>query len=748
MTAVTVLGIRHHGPGSARSVGAALDDLQPDVVVIEGPPELDGLIDLARSSDLVPPVAALAYVPDEPGRASFYPLAAFSPEWVALRWAIGHGATVRFADLPAANALAPAPSTPDGEPEQGELLLLPEPAEADRSYRKDPISRLASLAGQEDAEVWWEDQVEHRDGGLDVFAAVGEAMAALRAADDAAGVIDEETLRREAAMRQVLRAVIKDGAEHVAVVCGAWHAPVLHPDTFPTLASDRARLKGLAKVKVAVTWIPWTNARLAFRSGYGAGVTSPGWYQHRFAEQDRPLERWLVAVTRALRGQRLEVSSASTIEAVRLAETLAALRGRPAPGLAETDDAARAVLTFGSGVPLALVRDELIVGDDRGRVPDATPTVPIARDLTRTIKRLRLKVSAMETIVSLDLRTPSHLERSTLFHRLLLLSVPWALPGDAGRSLGTFKEAWTTTWQPETDLAVIEAARLGNTVASAATVAAIDATEKADLPALASLVEATLYAELPEARRHAVAALDARAAAGADLTVLMGAVEPLARVCRYGDVRNTDTAAVADVLDALVVRIAVGLPGAGTDVADDLAAALLAGLDAVQRGVALLGHPDSTRVWNEGLAGLAAHDRIHGVLAGRATRILLDGGLRSPADVEATIGVVLHPAADITRGAHWLEGFLAGDDTVLLHDLTLLRIVDTWLQRIPAETFDAVLPLLRRSFGGFAPTSRRQIGAAVAALDRAGPTVADADLHADRADLVVPIVRVLLGTGA
>jgi hypothetical protein len=32
-----ILGIRHHGPGSARSVVAELDRLQPAMVLIEGP---------------------------------------------------------------------------------------------------------------------------------------------------------------------------------------------------------------------------------------------------------------------------------------------------------------------------------------------------------------------------------------------------------------------------------------------------------------------------------------------------------------------------------------------------------------------------------------------------------------------------------------------------------------------------------------------------------------------------------------
>ena len=37
--AVHLLGIRHHGPGSARHVREALEELGPDIILIEGPPE-------------------------------------------------------------------------------------------------------------------------------------------------------------------------------------------------------------------------------------------------------------------------------------------------------------------------------------------------------------------------------------------------------------------------------------------------------------------------------------------------------------------------------------------------------------------------------------------------------------------------------------------------------------------------------------------------------------------------------------
>src|SRR5712691_2587594 len=132
----TLYGVRHHGPGSARSLRAALEEQRPDVVLIEGPPEADGLVALAADPEMRPPVALLGYVPGEPKTAAFWPFAVFSPEWQAIGYARGAGVPVRFCDLPAAHQLAMA---------RGQALPR---------RRTDPVSELATAAGYEDPERW------------------------------------------------------------------------------------------------------------------------------------------------------------------------------------------------------------------------------------------------------------------------------------------------------------------------------------------------------------------------------------------------------------------------------------------------------------------------------------------------------------------------------------------------------------------------------------------------------------------
>lgn len=765
-----LLGVRHHGPGSARAVRAALEAARPAVVLIEGPPEADPLVPLAADPDMRPPVALLAHAVDEPGRSAFWPLAEFSPEWVALRWAVDHGIPARFIDLPAAHTLAwqddteGADDTEDtGDADRDGREDPDDSEEADGpgdAIRIDPLGVLARTAGHDDAERWWEDVVEHRGGDkgdpLAPFTALEEAMTALRDTYGSGG--HHRDLLREAHMRLAIRAARREAGERVAVVCGAWHVPALRRRT--TVAADRALLKGLPRVRTDVTWVPWTHRRLSRSSGYGAGIDSPGWYGHLFAAPDRPVERWMTKVAGLLRAEDRIVSAAHVIEAVRLAETLAAMRGRPLAGLGETTDAVRAVLCDGSDVPLALVHDRLVVGDVLGEVPAAAPAVPLQRDLTRTQRRLRLKPEAAEREVELDLRKDTDAGRSRLLHRLRLLGVRWGEPAASRGSTGTFRETWRLRWEPELSVRVAEAGVWGTTVLGAATARAeADAIAARGLAEVTGLAEQCLLAGLPDALPTVMRVLADRAALDTDVGHLAQALPALVRALRYGDVRGTDAAALAGVATGLAERVFVGLPPACTALDADAAQEMRGHLDAVHTALGLLGdspapgHGTLRARWQAVLRTLSGRDTVPGVIRGRAVRLLLDGGALVPEEAARLMGLVLSPGTAPADAAAWIEGFLGGGSgggMLLVHDERLRALVDAWLTGVPAEAFTDVLPLLRRTFSAYDPGVRRTLGELV----RRGPgtpgrtAVAGPGapgLDTGRADAVLPVVRLLLG---
>ena len=774
---VHVYGIRHHGPGCARSLVGALSALEPDVVLVKGPPDAQGVLPLAAHADTAPPVALLVYPIDAPKRAVFYPFAEFSPEWQAIRWALARGVDVRFMDLPQMHRMAepdaeaidasaeqtdspPSDPAPTDAPPSDAPPSDAAPADAPSAVatpapiappERDPLDLFAEAAGYTDHELWWEHQIERHRDATGLFDGIREAMHAVRG-DDA---VPRDLLeaRREAHMRTVVRAAVKEGRERIAVVCGAWHAPVLVDHG--TAKADAALLKGLPKVKVDATWIPWTHSRLSFRSGYGAGVHAPGWYAHLWTTPDHAVTRWAVEMARLLRSEDLDASSASVIEVVRLAETLAVLRGLRSPGLAELNESAVSILGGGEPNVLRLVRDRLEVGDVLGRVPDVAPTVPLQRDLQSLQKRLRLKPSGEIKPLELDLRNETDRERSRLFHRLMVLEIGWAAPkAAAGRKLGTFHEAWALRWVPEMEVSLIEASVWGNTVEAAADARARDDGARApDLGALTPILDRALLAELPGAVDELLGRVQERAAIGADVQHLMLALPPLARASRYGDVRRTPTGALLAVIAALFERVVVGLRAVCAGIDADAAATRLQAMIGVQESLGILDDVAWQGEWEGALRSLADDEAVHGLVRGWSCRWLFERGRLSEEELDRRAGLALSPVSPALDAAAWIEGLLHGAGMALLHQDGVWIALDRFVARLTVGDFQEMLPLLRRAFSGFASPERRMMAERVkhlqpSSIGMTGRTRAATDetpLDRERANAVLPVLARILG---
>ncbi|GAA0744548.1 DUF5682 family protein [Ideonella azotifigens] len=750
-------GIRHHGPGSARSLLRAFEALQPDCVLVEGPPEAEGVLSAVLAEGMQPPVALLSYCPDAPRQAVYHPFAEFSPEWQALRWGLTAGVPARFIDLPLVHGLAMEKAEQDAAAQEvaEPTSDIEKPESGDAPEPGDPLTWLAHAAGYADGESWWNHMVEERGDGEQLFVAISEAMTTLRAETPERHRSEADARRealREAHMRQCIRAAQKEGFVRIAVVCGAWHLGGLQAEV--TAKADAALLKGLPKLKVNTTWVPWTYRHLARASGYGAGIASPGWYEHLWRSHDSAQPRavgWLARVARLMRERDLDCSSAHLIEATRLADTLAALRDRPAPGLDELHEATRTVLTMGDDTVLRFIDDALVVGDRFGSVPPDVPTVPLQRDLEQQQKSLRLKPEATQKTLDLDLRQPNDLARSHLLHRLNLLDIPWGTLARIGRSArGTFHEIWTLQWQPEFALRLIEASRWGQTLPKAATARVAErCAEVQSLAELARLVDAVLLADLDEAVAAATQALQDRAALTGDAQQLLAALPALANVFRYGNVRQTDATLVAQVLDGLILRAAISLPLAGSALDDAAADTLRDQLLAGHAAVGLRQSEAQTEAWQRALQQLAAQHGAHALLQGVATRLLLDAGRWDTPQAAQALSLQLSAGAEPAKAAAWLDGFLNRNAVVLLHDAAVWQLVDDWLASLSEEHFVRVLPLVRRTFSLFEAAERRDLsqrasqGAAVATAVMAETTWDEA-----RAVLPLPLLRQLLGVSA
>ncbi len=758
MAEVRIHGIRHHGPGSSRALSMALDAFVPDCVLLEGPPEADGILAAAAMPGMVPPIALFTYRVDDPRRHALHPYAGWSPEWVAMRHALDRGAPVRMIDLPQSVQLADgfAPSAHDGAEEVGDDAAAPRSA---GSSDFDPIGRFGELAGHAaGGRDWWEANVEehHHAEGDDVLGAVAEAMGMLVAEAPPDALI----AMRDAHMRQGIRRAVADGHARISVVCGAWHAPALARHAEPGLArGDAALLKGLAKVRVVASWTPWSNERLILSAHNRAGVDAPEWYATLWAHGSRAPTVLAARAAALLRGRGVEASPASTLETVRLADAMAALRGRASPSLHEVGEAILAVSCNGDRTAFDSVRHDLLVGDALGTVPEgATSRTPVEADFDACCKALRLSTGA-DRDVDLDLRKDLDLARSRFLHRMSLVGIPW---GRKVRSdgKGTFKESWTLRWKPEWVVELVTAAIYGPTVAEAAAVrASAQAIETPAMADLAAMLSRVVDADLPFAVTKVLDTLDERAALSADSLEMLRILPPLAPLARYGSVRGGDADSVLAIVRGIVPRAAAGLVQACLSLDDASAAKARDVLQDAGSALSLLGDADLSSAWSGAMLALADCDGVHGTVAGRAVRLLLDSAVIDGPAAGRRLALALSGGAGAGPAAAWLGGFLEGGGAALVNVPGLLGVVDDWLCGLGEEDFKATLPLVRRACSSMASADRRQVVEAlrtVSAMAMGTPREHDdADglgtdagplgaMHPD-VDAVMPILGLLLG---
>jgi hypothetical protein len=227
--------------------------------------------------------------------------------------------------------------------------------------------------------------------------------------------------------------------------------------------------------------------------------------------------------------------------------------------------------------------------------------------------------------------------------------------------------------------------------------------------------------------------------------LLMDAIAPLAQVARYGDVRKTDVDAVSRVIESLFIRVVAGISGACSSMNDDAAESMKARIEGVHRALGLIDNLHQRASWNDALTKVANNDHVHGLVSGRAARLLSDNGSFSNDATARALSQALSRGASPERSAAWVEGFLAGGALVLLHDRPLLTLIDQWVASVERTVFDDLSPLLRRTFSELAAMERRMLAEALSrgtVVPLGEPTRA---VNASRAAAVLPRFFELIG---
>ncbi|MDK8183311.1 DUF5682 family protein [Paenibacillus sp. UMB4589-SE434] len=769
--AVHIFGVRHLSPGGAKHLLDYLQEVKPTAVLIEGPADATAEMRHLTHAATQPPVAILAFTDDLPVRTVLWPFAAYSPEYQAMKWAQEHDALAAFIDLPADVTLglqelrlqqevkeqvdeqegaqrAGEQDKPqeqvqgseqqdkpeDQEPQLAKKRSLTEDAvaktEADKSGEHSIYSRIAELAGEHDYDMYWERNYEHNLNAGAYQEAILAFSAQMRELSEASERRYERreyayNAVREAYMRRQINATIAAGhAPHkIVVVCGAYHASAL---VDLTDAMTDTELKALPRRSAKLTLMPYSYYKLSSMSGYGAGNNAPNYYEmmwHRMSTDtlDELSEYYLSMVARGMRDTGTHRSTAEVIEAVRLAEALAALHGGSAPTLRDLRDAAQTLLGRGE---LSVVADTLArvdVGTSIGSLADGVSQTPIQDDLNRLLKRLKLDKykTAVATDVALDLRENRRvsteeaafldLNRSFLLHRLNLIGITLAKLQPSGQDRATWAEHWIMQWSPEVEIQVVESTLLGETVEVAAahvlqqkldgcgTIA-----EASDL--IRTACECGMLAQMEAARQT----LQQLAADSRDVVQIAAAARDLSTIISYGDIRRVDTSPLIPLLEQLFTRACLFLLDC-SGCNDEAANAMCTAMNEMN-SVALDHHEHvDDPLWLRELQHLAERDDRNPRLSGFACAILMERNAITVEQCSTEVARRLSPGVPADLGAGWFEGLSQRNRYALLSRMSLWEQLSSYIQSLDDNEFVRALVFLRRAFSTFSPREKTMI---------------------------------------
>lgn len=737
VAAVPMFPVRHHSPRVAAAVRAFLDARQPRVVMIEAPRDAAPLVPHLFDADTEPPVAIMAYRTDGPPASTVYPLASYSPEYVALRWAHERGVRIECIDVSSGERLAFDLAHAEEEP--------PADLADDLGAEPEPDHALALAHGFRDFDELWEAWFEAP--AYDAEDVRRLLLAWCQATQPTRRLIDRA---RDARMARHLAAELERGTspEHLAVVLGGAHAAALVDRRVePALEAAVA-----ASVATTTTLIPYSFPRLAAQLGYGAGNRAPRYYQRAYdrrGDYTRATLELLLEFTAHLRLRGFAASLADALEAYRLALTLTALRDKSAPGLDELRDAATATICRGDR---ALVERHLgsgVIGTTIGKVGARIGRNALQDEFWREVRARGLPATDEASGFALKLADPAQVDASVFLHRLRLADIPYATyqgshagaatstaPADAAGgfdALTRVREHWQAQWTPATEGALVERIVLGDSLVQVTERVLSDRLDAATGAAAAAevLVEAVV-ARAPAVIDPALAATERLAATDDDLPSLARTARALSGLCSYRSARGGDDAQAiyAALLARTFARAVLRLEVAGVG-SDDAVVPVREAMRVLHE--LAIGQPVvDGALWFATARELAVGDRLHPACAGLAIGLLYLGEQLGEAEVTALVEQRLSSVVEPRAGAAFLEGFLDVNALVLVRNRVIVAALDEFLQGLTAESFRALAPLLRRAFASLGPTERRYLTEHLLALHAVGEVAAARQVLATR----------------
>jgi len=701
-------GIRHLSPAGAYYLRGFLDEKKPKLVLVEGPSDFaDMLSDMVRK-ETKPPIAVLAYTKEAPVRTVLYPFAEYSPEYQAIQWCHTHHVECRFMDLPSETFLAiPECGMQEAEGEEGRMSVY---------------EQLDEKSGEDGHDTFWE-RVMEQAGSIEAYHLGANSFGAnIRSLTEGKENDWAETVLREAYMRQQIKKAVDSGVEPdgIVVVTGSYHVEGLK-----NWQESDEDLSQMPKVGANHTLMPYSYYRLSTRAGYGAGNKAPAYYALLWEglNKGEPMYAaysYLIRLAKYQREKGNPVSSASVIEAARLAMSLAQLRGGNIASLRDLRDAAQTCIGEGSVSNIILATADTEIGTAIGALPDGVSRTSIQEDFYRQLKDLKLEkyrdITAQDLMLDLreNRRVSSEksafidLHRSFFLHRLRVINVSFAQQQAVSQDNATWFEYWVVRWTPEAEIELVESALKGDTVDTAASFVMKERVENAaNMGEIALVIEDACCCGMEKAVGYATAALQRMAVDAASVEDLAKTAHRLSVVIQYGNIRRIDAKPLEPILKQLFYRACLILESACVcdDAASQAVITAMEQLNSVELAHDFLDHEE----WIQVLNNISERDDLNTKLSGFAAAVLLERGNMDTQQLRTEVSRRLSKGIPADLGAGWFEGLAMKNRYALIARLSLWESLNEYLVTLDDEEFKRALVFLRRAFADFSAMEKDQI---------------------------------------
>lgn len=743
--------VRHHSPVCSFHLKKAIEAYGPDCILIEGPKNTEHLIPVLVHPDTLPPLALYYAYRDKEGLVSpdkedykcYYPFLDCSPELVALREAARRGIEAHFIDLPYMEILA-GTAEKQGIRREGEKQTYNDDYLLSRSRY---LQTLCERTGLRDFEEFWEKYFEIQGLCEDTVSFIRQMriycdLARLNASKEELEA--DGTLLRERYMAGEIAGALADH-ERILVVTGGFHTSGLEQlleksgEGGLRLRGEPVRLHRVDPELQTVYPMAYSMEAADALNGYASGMQSPGFYDQvwkRLEEGEEPEEAYrnaslhfLALTGRRARAGEESVSTYDEICALSMAEGLAALRGKKAPGLYELRDSALSSFVKGecsmsTDRPLRIL-GLLTTGEKAGSLCADAMRPPLLEDFERQCTFFGLKIhttAEQETVLQIFARD-KHRRLSRFFYQTEFLGCGFArrrkgsdLVG--GRDRNRVREIWTYRWSAGCTAALIDASVYGATVEEAARSclyrrfgASAGCKEAAELLVKGFLMGLTDEQDSLGAHLAAVLAQDG------DFFSLAGGFSQLVMLSELQDLyRVRDRMDLEKMIRICFEKLLQLLPFMG-QTGEDKQQECMECLRSLYQATGKRACAELRETLAQALERMLERRPVNPAVEGAALGLLYGCDGRVAGRIcDTARGYVQGTKEMRARSAAFLRGlFFTARDFVFAGD-GFVRLVDELLGRLPVEEFMGLLPELRLAFGYFTPMETDRIAGQAAAL--------------------------------